>query len=130
MRTFFLIIGSMLLWACSDRDKMPEGILSKEKITAIFIEKQIAEAKLEEAKLDMDTALIVYDHYMKVILEEQGISSENYRASIEYYRENTKELESIYDRVMDSLNLRHKKAEISDGAEESENPEKSEELLL
>ena len=120
MKTFFLIFGFMLLWACSSKDKLPENVLDKEEMVGIFIEKYIVEGKLIEAKLKTDSAQAVFAYGKSRILEEKGITEEVYKESMVYYNGHPKQLEAIFETVLDSLNLRKQRADAKDKLAEPE----------
>ncbi len=106
MKGFLLVIGIVFLMSCNEGQSKKEGIIEKSKMTNILVEIHIAEAKVNQAKLPMDSALSYYKFLESNIYEKYGIDSAQFDSSMHYYAENIRELDKIYETVLDSLNLR------------------------
>lgn len=101
--TVFLTI---FLFSCSD-NKNPD-VLSKNEMTDVLIDMHIAEAKVNTIGLNADSTEILYNIMEKRILEEHGISKEQYLQSYNYYLRNMDQLESLYGMLVDSLSLKER----------------------
>ncbi|MEQ8361129.1 MAG: DUF4296 domain-containing protein [Cytophagales bacterium] len=106
MKSTFLAIGIVFILSCNERQNIKEGIIEKSKMTKILVEIHIAEAKVNQAKLPMDSALSYYKYLESNIYEKYEIDSVQFNSSMHYYAENIRELDKIYETVLDSLNLR------------------------
>lgn len=95
--------------ACQ-RDKEPEGILSKEQLSALFVEFYLAEARIGNTTVVRDSALQLFLPFEESFLREKGISDSVLRKTYTYYFSNPSKLEEIYDAVIDTLSLREQKS--------------------
>ncbi|QNL20814.1 DUF4296 domain-containing protein [Hyphobacterium sp. CCMP332] len=106
MKSALLAIGIIFFLSCNEGQTNKEGIIEKSKMTNILVDIHIAEAKVNQAKLPMDSALSYYKYLESNIYEKYEIDSAQFNSSMHYYAENIKELDKIYETVLDSLNLR------------------------
>jgi hypothetical protein len=86
------------LWACQN-DKEPEGILSKEQLSALFVEFYLAEARIGNTTTVRDSALQLFLPFEESFLKEKGVSDSVLRKTYTYYFRNPAKLEQIYDAV-------------------------------
>lgn len=56
-----------------------------------------------------DTTLAIFEEYEELIFEKHNISKETYFNSLTYYYDHPKDLEGIYETIIDSLTLRESK---------------------
>ncbi|MEM9299665.1 MAG: DUF4296 domain-containing protein [Bacteroidota bacterium] len=104
-----------------DGEEVPEGILSEEDMIPIMLDIYLAEGKVNELRVKRDSALAIFDVYEIKILEKYELTDSVYTNSLRYYYDNPLKLESIYETVLDSLNLMEKRLdEIKEGEVEKE----------
>ncbi len=102
-------------------EEVPEGILSEEDMIPIMLDIYLAEGKVNELRVKRDSALAIFDVYEIKILEKYELTDSVYTNSLRYYYDNPLKLESIYETVLDSLNLMEKRLdEIKEGEVEKE----------
>jgi Domain of unknown function (DUF4296) len=104
---FLLVL--MLVCSCKKEEKAT-SILSKEEMVAIMVNVYLAEARLNSSLIVRDSARQIFKPYEDKLLLEKGIQDSVLKKSYLYYLEHTKELEQIYDVVIDTLALREQKA--------------------
>lgn len=111
LRKFWIagMISIIGLGACQ-ADKEPEGVLSKEQLSALFVEFYLAEARLGKTTAVRDSALQLFLPFEDSFLKEKGVSDSVLRKTYTYYFNNPSKLEQIYDAVIDTLSLREQKA--------------------
>lgn len=78
----------------------------------ILIDIHLAEGKVEEMRLQQDTAKIYFDYFEQEIFDKHGVDPDNYKESLKYHIDNIKTLDQIYAIVLDSLNLRREVTKI------------------
>jgi Domain of unknown function (DUF4296) len=108
----FWTVGMILVFglgACQN-DKEPEGVLSKEQLSALFVEFYLAEARLGNGTVVRDSALQLFLPFEESFLKEKGVSDSVLRKTYTYYFSNPSKLEQIYDAVIDTLSLREQRA--------------------
>jgi hypothetical protein len=91
--------------ACSSKDS-PKGIIDQEKMVDIMIDIHLAEAAVQEMRLQKDSAAKVYAVQEKYIFKKHNVSDTVFLVSYNYYVEHPEQLELIYAAVIDTLSLR------------------------
>lgn len=107
MKKIFLLTV-VILFGCDKQKKIPEGILSKDKMVALEIEFQLLEAKLKVLNISRDSGEVLYDHYSNEILENEEVEREVYEKSYVYYMKDIEGMDEINEVVIDSLSLRER----------------------
>ena len=80
-------------------------------MTKFLVEVHLLEAKMEKLPvIPVDSTQAVYDHYENLLFKDLGITQEQYESSFNYYLDNPKQLEKIYNAVVDSLLQKEKTA--------------------
>ena len=109
LRVFLLV--TVFFSACS-KNPRPKGILSEQEMVKILTEVYIHEEKVSRLGLKHDSAILVTDQFKRKIFEEAGTTDSVFKRSINYYWDQPKEMERIYDIMIDSLNLREQKMSV------------------
>lgn len=115
MRIILALLLVSVLWSCSSNER-PEGILSKEEMVPVLMDVYLTEGRLSSLSLKRDSALKVYEDIEAKIFEKNNTTDSIYRASMVYYYDHPKEMEKIYEVVLDSLTQRE---QLLDAKEES-----------
>lgn len=110
MKKHFLIVLLLAVVACDKTADSNVELLSKREMVDILIDIHILEAKVNRLRLKTDSAKAVYNSLEDDLFEEFNIQKTVYERSYQYYMVNTKEMQEIYNVVVDSLNLRHQRA--------------------
>ena len=99
-----VIVSILIVFgACNGGDK-PHDLIPKEKMASILIDIHLAEAYTENAKLKKDTIFSFYKDLEQKNFERHGVDSSSFRKSYDYYARNIKDLDQIYEWVVDTLN--------------------------
>lgn len=107
MKYIFLTV-LVILGACAAKEQ-PEDLIEKEKMVKLLMEIHLLEAKMTQVPVEpSDSAVVVYNHFEKLLFEEFDITKDQYETSFNYYVDNTAEFEKIYNAVVDSLMQREK----------------------
>lgn len=110
MNKIFLLFALLLSFqACTKETNKPENLLSKEKMVGIMADMTLAEAKIKNLRVSIDSSRQIYREYEKSIFIERDVSSEQYKESYRYYLLNYKEMASLHAAVIDTLNRRQQK---------------------
>jgi len=108
MRSYFLIIGVMLLLGCREKQEIPPDVLSKEEMTSVLMDIYILEAQMKELDVKFDSAKRLYNLLEHDIFQKHGITDSTYHKSFMYYQDRSKYLDEVYGMVVDSLSLKEK----------------------
>lgn len=103
------MMAFILSFSACQSDKIPEGILNQEELSALFVEFYLAEARISSTTIVRDSALQLFLPFEKSFLERKGVSDSTLRKTYEYYFNNPVKLEQVYDAVIDTLSLREQK---------------------
>ena len=100
----YIVFFALCFVACNNKEKenIPTGILSKEKMVAVITDLHIAEAAIN---LNLLTADSLYNIY-----EKNKITKAQYDSSFKYYTMNPDLLLKIYDEVLNEISK--KQAEV------------------
>ena len=104
-KRFFLITVICLIclaWLCSCHGK-PWGVITPKEMEDLTYDLTLLDASIQTYNVG-DTVLI--QRFYSEVFEKHSVSKEKYQESLQWYAENAKELEQIYERVsqrMDSL---------------------------
>ena len=100
---FLSLLTFFIITSCVNTNDI--DIINKEKMVSILIEMHLTEESVMELKLPDDTSGIFYTEKEREIFRKYMVDEETYRKSYSYYFFRPIELESIYERVIDSLSF-------------------------
>lgn len=105
-----VLVGWWSFMSCThSTNEMPKDVLTKTELTSFMIEMYVAEAHLEAISLPKDSAIKLFIPYEENLKRKFTISDSTLKKTYQYYLKNPKELEAVYDALIDSLNLKEKK---------------------
>ena len=102
---FLLILTFFLIFSCKNRDYENDLYLPKDKMINILIEIHLLEEKVNQLNYSEDSLRNIYELFEKEIFKNYSVSDEEYRKSFSYYFFDPKQLDEIYQSVIDSLNI-------------------------
>ena len=100
---FLSLLTFFIITSCGETDN--NSVINKEKMVSILIEMHLTEESVMELKLPEDTSEIFFSQREREIFKKYMVDEERYRKSYSYYFFRPVELESIYDKVIDSLSF-------------------------
>ncbi|MCP4460667.1 MAG: DUF4296 domain-containing protein [Cytophagales bacterium] len=98
-----IILLAVLLGACSEKEQLPEDILSQKRMTHLMIQIHLLEAKVGRMGVRRDSALVVFKHFENKLFEANGIDSTIYYKSFNYYGMHPEYFSEVYAAVSDSM---------------------------
>lgn len=104
-----LLFISVTFFSCG-KEKLPEGVLSKEELSALMVKIYLAEARLSVLLVPRDSAEKLFNPFQEKLLKEEGLSDSVMSITYQYYLNHPKDLEEIYDSVIDTLSLREQRS--------------------
>ena len=109
----------LLIFGCSDDEKVPSGILSEDEMTGILMEVYIKEAQVTSysPRLHRDSSEVLLHVLKEDILEEYNTDDSTFRESMRWYFQRPEQLEKIYARLIDSLTLKSQQIKETETAE-------------
>jgi Domain of unknown function (DUF4296) len=110
MTWFFLVLllsGSII--SC-EKEKLPDGVLDHQKFSAVLVDIYLAQSRLNASLAKRDSADLLFKPFEEKLLQLHHTSDSVMKKTYEYYIAHPKELELIYDSVIDTLSLREQKA--------------------
>jgi hypothetical protein len=106
---FLGIILAVFFFSCSPSEKRPTGILSKDEMTKVLTDFYLKEAKITSLLVGTDSGTAIFKHFRKKYALQSGVPDSAIDISYQYYLARPVELNEIYNRVIDSLSLKHHK---------------------
>ena len=100
-----LIFYTTILFSCGGKtaEEPPENLIKKEIFTEMILELQLIEAHLNEVRVDQLVIRDSANNFFQEIFEKHGASFDDFHNTINYYASQPKELQGIYDAVLESL---------------------------
>ena len=89
----------------SCQNNTEQGIIPKDKMVDILIDMHISEKAISELSYEKDTLKALFKMKELEIFDKHLVTEEMYRRSYSHYFFNPKELDNIYQVVIDSLSL-------------------------
>jgi len=91
--------------SCSS-EKPPEMVMGEEEMINYLIDLHLAEASIQNIRLQSDSAKIVFAAKEKFLFKTHNITDSIFVLSYNYYLQRPIKLEEIYGAVIDSISLR------------------------
>ena len=100
---YFIFLTFFIMVSCQDNTE--QGIIPKDKMVDILIDMHIYEEAISELPYEKDTLKAIFKMKESEIFESYSVTEEIYRRSYSHYFFNPKELDNIYQVVIDSLSV-------------------------
>jgi hypothetical protein len=101
-----LLATLVLLFACGQQEPMPEGLLDREKFTAVLLDAQLLEARRNHEMVVEHRQEVPIETYYQQVFEKHGITEEQFRATFDHYTKRPEELKAIYEEIIVELGRR------------------------
>ena len=105
MKKSFLTIFMLMVLACSSKQGVTD-IMGEEAMTEFLIDLHMAEAGVQDLRLNKDSALVVFSAKEKLLFRKHNITDSIFISSYNYYLDHPEKLELIYSTIIDSLSLK------------------------
>jgi hypothetical protein len=112
-----LLILACLLVSCKVK-KRPAEILSPAEMVNTMSEIYLSEQKVSKLGLTPDSSKVVFQKIQGKIFENTGVPDSIFKRSFDYYIDRPAELEQIYSALVDSLNLREQRLNVTPSTQE------------
>lgn len=108
MRALVLhVLGFLAFAACSNKEQaLPEGVLDRAKFTAVLVEMQLVEARMNHELVVAPQGQVPVDAYADDVFKEQGVTRESFTTSFTHYAKDPEDLKRIYEEVITELGRR------------------------
>jgi hypothetical protein len=97
-----VLIGVFMMLLSCKQEKLPAGIIEKEKMINLLVDMQIVDAYLNQVA-NVDTMLLQAKSRYTYIFKKHAIDSVKFSRSLNYYSLRSIELNEMYQTVIDSL---------------------------
>lgn len=102
----FLVFGILLASCGGDKEvEIPDGLIDPNTFTAIMIDVQLTEGMSTQKNYvrNNSSKQQAVDPYAP-IFKKHGVNAEEFRRTYDFYSQNPRKMEVIYEQVLDSLN--------------------------
>ena len=103
------IVFVLAAWAACSSSKKEEGVLTQPQLAALLVDVYIAEARVDQIPVLKDSSIRYYVPFEEKMLKDKGLSDVILKKTYTYYFTHPKELEQVYDAVIDTLALREQR---------------------
>lgn len=99
---------SVLLGACQRPEEPvpPQKLLPKSDFARLLMEMHLTESRIDAAHLARDSSVALFEQVKDSLLQSHHTTDSAFRQTYRYYSIHGKDLQEVYDAVIDSLNLR------------------------
>lgn len=105
MRTKAIVL-LLLLSACTTVEERPADLLPREKFTAVLLEAELIEARVNhERTIDLSKEIPTSKYYAEMF-KAQGVTEEGFERTYRWYVAHPAELKDIYNDVLTGLQQR------------------------
>lgn len=105
MQKLWIVFVLMGLAGCGS-PKKPQGVLTHAQLAALLVDIYTGEARLDALPVAKDSSIRFFIPFERKMLQAKGIPDSILKTTYSYYLANPKELEQVYDAVIDTLLLR------------------------
>lgn len=109
-KLFFLLLGLIALGCGQQQPQRPDNLLPQDKMVQILADIHTAEALIEQKAVYPDTALLSFNYAEKKIFERYNVTEQDFRQTYRFYSDNVREMDKLYEVVIDTLSMRETKA--------------------
>ena len=105
---FVVMLPLLFIAGCSsEEEKIPQEVIPRDKMIAILIDVQIAEARIQSNNLNTnDSTKQIALGYYNYIFQKHHIKSSEFKSSFKYYAERLEMLNKMYEEVITGLSKR------------------------
>ncbi len=100
-------LAIVLAYSCSS-ESQPDGLLSEDQMVEVLIDIHMAEGMASALPIPYDSSKKIYPLLEKEVFLKHQIADSVYMKSFEHYLRDSKVMERIYSRTIDSLALKEK----------------------
>ena len=106
-KKILLVLAFGLFYACSG-DSPPKGLLSEDKMVEVLVDIHMAEGMASSLPIPFDSSRKIYPILEREVFLKHNIPDSVFMESFQYYLRDSKTMEEIYSRTIDSLALKEK----------------------
>ncbi len=95
--------------SCQKKKEETKGILTKTELATFLIDMYLAEARIDNMPIVKDSAIKLFLPYEEELMKKYKLADSTLKKTYQYYLDHPKEMEAVYDAVIDTLNLREQR---------------------
>lgn len=117
-----MLIG---LCACQPEERLPEGIMDREKFKEMLADAQLIEARINNELVNVQRGQVPVDRYYEEMFRRHGIDKEQFTHTFEYFSSRPEEMKAIYEEVIAELQRRKDLPPVSEQLADPVRPDSS-----
>jgi hypothetical protein len=99
----------LLFTSCQTEEKKDKVILTQTQLSTFLIDMYLAEARIDNISIQKDSAIKLFLPYEEKLMKKYNLSDSVLKKTYQYYIDHPKEMEAVYDAVIDTLSLREQR---------------------
>lgn len=107
VKHLFLLLLVLSVLSCKTEEEIPLDKLSMEQMIDLHIEFHLAEARVRELRVPIDSGMMLYRYIKQDILAQRNLNDSIYEDSYQWYLEHPIYFQQVYEQVIDSLKYLH-----------------------
>ena len=110
MKPIALVLISSLFWAsCSNKIEAPDDVISESVMSKIVLDLTLVDASYQVSQSKAALPKFKKELFYEEVMKKHGVKRDQFIRSLDYYAQNTKRLQAIYE--VAQKNLSQKQAE-------------------
>lgn len=105
MNKIFFAFVVLFIFSCSNSKQPPTDIIPRDTLISVIVDMHIADVILLNPNVQSKISDISSNKLYQTVLNKYNITRERFNKSMDYYANNPEVLDSIYDIVIERLNL-------------------------
>ena len=105
----FTLLIIFLSTSCQKTKNKTKGILTKQELTTFLVDVYLAEARIDNLLITRDSAIKIFIPFEERLQKKYHLADSTLKKTYQYYLDHPKEMEAVYDAVIDSLSLREQR---------------------
>jgi Domain of unknown function (DUF4296) len=104
-----LLFLLLMSGSCADKDRLPDGIMTREEMVSVMSELYLSEQKINAIGVKRDSLRQIYSEVESELFERAGTTDSLFKRSMNYYLDRPRLMEGLYTSLIDSLNLKEQR---------------------
>jgi Domain of unknown function (DUF4296) len=104
-----LLFVLLVAGSCADKDRLPDGIMTREEMVSVLSELYLSEQKINAIGVKRDSLRQIFSEVEPELFERAGTTDSLFKRSMNYYLDRPRLMEGLYTSLIDSLNLKEQR---------------------
>ncbi|MFM2225484.1 MAG: hypothetical protein RJA07_1686 [Bacteroidota bacterium] len=106
MKKYFLLLISYLVISCHHQSPKliaDDGIIQKDTMIKLLADMHLADAAVQDLKLNTDSSKQIYKMYYQQIFNRYKTNTKQFKISLQFYTQHPDEMDMMYEKVIEEI---------------------------